>query len=64
MNNESILVAGWESYERNGEGCIFFKSEEAAHNHNFFEVESVVKSEIYLSPEGVEEFHSGIPIWH
>jgi hypothetical protein len=59
----SKKVKGYESYERNGDQCVFFKSKEQAENHNFFEIGSVNEAEIYLSDEGVAEFEAGLPIW-
>ena len=59
----SALVVGWESYERNGDGCVFFKSEDTARNHDLFDADRVVKAEVYLNQKGVEEFRAGIPIW-
>ena len=57
------IVKGYESYERNGDGVVFFKSKEAAENHTFFEIGHVSESTLMLTDEGVEEFNAGLPIW-
>jgi hypothetical protein len=57
-------VKGYESYERNGDACVFFKSKEAAESHTLFEIETVSEVEITLTEKGIEEFEAGIPIWN
>jgi hypothetical protein len=57
------IVKGFESYERNGDGVVFFKSKEAAENHTFFEIGFVSEVSLILTDEGVEEFNAGRPIW-
>ena len=64
MTNQTIkTVKGYESYERNGDACVFFKSKEVAESHTLFEISFVTEVEITLSEKGIEEFEAGIPIW-
>jgi hypothetical protein len=63
MEQNNKTVKGYESYERNGDACVFFKSREAAESHSLFEIEFVSEAEITLSEMGIEEFEAGIPIW-
>jgi hypothetical protein len=57
------IVKGYESYECNGDGVVFFKSKEAAENHTFFEIGFVSEVSLILTDEGVEEFNAGKPIF-
>lgn len=59
----AILTTVWESYERNGDSCAFFKTKEQAENHNLFEIDYAVEAQIYLSEEGVKELNEGKAIW-
>jgi len=60
---DSILANVYESYERNGDGFVMFNTEEAAQNHSFFEVAYVVKTQVFLSPQGYAELMQGKPIF-
>jgi len=57
------IVKGYESYECNGDGVVFFKSKHAAENHIFFEMDRVVEVSLLLSDEQLEEFNAGKPIF-
>ena len=57
------IVKGYESYECNGDGVVFFKSKEAAENHTFFEVGHISEATLMLTDEGVVEFNAGKPIF-
>ena len=57
------LALVWESYERNGDGCCAFLTQELAENHDLFEVGQVVQCYICLSDEGIAELESGKPVW-
>ena len=57
------LTVVWESYERNGDSCCAFKTKELAENHDLFEIDTVVKCEIWLSEKGVAELEAGKAVW-
>lgn len=59
----AILTTVWESYERNGDYCAIFKTKEQAENHNLFEIDYVVETQIYLSEEGLKDLNEGKAIW-
>lgn len=61
--NDSILADVFESYERNGDGFVMFSTYEAAMNHNFFEIDLVVKTQVYLSIEGYSDLIQGKPVF-
>lgn len=64
MTNDAVLVDVWESYERNGDGFVMFKTEEQALNHNLFEVGSVNPAQVWLNEEGKEAIERGEPVFY
>ena len=63
MNTESFLVSVWESYERNGDGFVMFKTEEQALNHDLFEVSNINHIQVWLSKDGKEALDRGEPVF-
>jgi hypothetical protein len=61
--SDSILADVFESYERNGDGCVMFNTYEAAMNHDLFEIDRVVKTQVYLSIEGYSDLIQGKPVF-
>jgi len=57
-------VTGYESYERNGPLCAFFKTKELAENHNLFEVGLVREIlKVYLNAEDYKRYQAGKAVW-
>jgi hypothetical protein len=65
MENNFYQVAGYESYERNGDlRCAFFKSKERAENHNLFEVDLVREIlKVNLNAEDYKRYQAGQVVW-
>jgi hypothetical protein len=61
--NDSILADVFESYERNGDGFVMFNTNEAAMNHDLFEIDRVVETQVYLSIEGYSDLIQGKPVF-
>lgn len=58
-----ILATVFESYERNGDGFVMFNTQESAENHDLFESDRVVKTQVWLSPEGYANLIQGKPVF-
>jgi hypothetical protein len=63
MHPNAILAEVYESYERNGDQFVMFNTEEAATNHDLFEVGHVSKAQVWLNEKGYAELVCGFPIW-
>jgi len=57
------LVNVWESYERNGDGFVMFKTKEQALNHDLFEVDRVVQAQVWLTRMAEDNLKKDLPVW-
>ena len=60
---KELLTDVWESYERNGDGFAMFNTEEAALNHELFEVGYAVNTQVYLTHERQHDLLQGKPVF-